>query len=621
MYASFIAFLSRFDPRHRLSTAIGWLVFGLAFTLALVAAAWVGQIVRTNLIQQHNLRLSSTADHIASELNLALSLRLQSVSLSAAMLSGDIRSKDKANLQRVLADVQQNFPDFVWIAAGDADGHIVASTDPKVIGGNVYLYTWASQGQIVPWIEEGVSYNDQGRKELHFIKLTAPIRGDNGSVLGVIAARMAWDWVQELADDINRSMNHASREEWLLIDRHNIVRVGPKELLGQPWEEPTPPIPAVLSEYGLGSLPPNLALYKLNAGRSYLVAQARAEDNESLEQLGWHVVVVQPLNEVMDFATRVQYQIASVLLGLGLAATVLGFSLARRLTRRVRLIARSADDVLAGTAKQIAVPDGQDEAARLGAALDRLLRALQRERDDLRSLNAELDQRVAARTQEIQRLAEEARYAAVVRERLKIARDLHDTLAHSMMAMLTEIRLLKKIAATQPEALADELAEAEKAAHQGLQEARAAIGQIRYNPARDVGLGVALQDRLRLFGERTGIDTSIDCDPALATFSEERAETLFRITEEALRNVEKHAGANRVTISFNTMQGNGRTLLCLRISDDGIGFDPHAPHPGHYGLVGLREQANLINAQIDILSQPGQGTQIVVMLPLASDVD
>src|SRR5690606_12108361 len=152
-------------------------------------------------------------------------------------------------------------------------------------------------------------------------------------------------------------------------------------------------------------------------------------------------------------------------------------------------------------------------------------------------LNAELDHRVAERTREIQRLAEEARYAAVVRERLKIARDLHDTLAHSMMAMLTEIRLLKKLATTRPEALPDELIEAEKAAHQGLQEARAAIGQIRYNPVRDVGLGVALQDHLKLFADRTGLVCHFDCDPGLATFSEERAEAFFRIAEEALRNI------------------------------------------------------------------------------------
>ena len=211
-------------------------------------------------------------------------------------------------------------------------------------------------------------------------------------------------------------------------------------------------------------------------------------------------------------------------------------------------------------------------------------------------------------------MGEEARYAAVVRERLKIARDLHDTPAHSMMAMLTEIRLLKKLATTRPEALAEELAEAEKAAHQGLQEARAAIAQIRYNPARDVGLGVALQDHLKLFGDRTGLSCHFECDPALATFSEERAETLFRIAEEALRNIERHAGAGMVTVSLQRDEA-GRVLQ-MGVSDDGVGFETGSDHPGHYGLVGLREQAQLIGAQLLIVSLPGQGTRLTVTLRL-----
>jgi YD repeat-containing protein len=623
MFRPVFAFLHRFDPRQSLSAALGWLILGLSLTLAVVAAAWVGKIVRDNLIQQHSLRLASTADHIASELNLALYQRLQSVSISAAMLSSDLRRNDSASMQRVLSNVQANFPDFVWISVADADGQIIAATDPKVIGGNVYQYTWFSQGLIVSWIEEGMSFNNNSelvtkQEGKRFLKLTAPIRGESGGILGVVAARLSWDWVLELVRDVNKGMSDLSREEWLLVDRDNVVRVGPPELVGRHWVEDAPPVASPLSDFGLGQLPPYLALHRLAEGRSFLVAQAQQDDNESLRQLGWRVVVIQPLSQLMDISIRVQWQIATVLLGLGLTAALLGFSLVRRLTRRVRLIASSADDVLAGTAQQIAVPVGEDEAARLGAALDRLLNTLQQERDELKQLNVELDQRVAERTQEIQRLAEEARYAAVVRERLKIARDLHDTLAHSMMAMLTEIRLLKKLSVTQPEALAEELLEAEKAAHQGLQEARAAIAQIRYNPVRDVGLGVALQDYLQLFCDRTGIACHFECDPALATFSEERAETLFRIAEEALRNVERHAGARNVTVSLRSAEEG--SVLQMSISDDGVGFEPQSAHPGHYGLVGLREQAQLIGAHLEIVSLPGEGTRLTAILRLAPGV-
>jgi signal transduction histidine kinase len=130
---------------------------------------------------------------------------------------------------------------------------------------------------------------------------------------------------------------------------------------------------------------------------------------------------------------------------------------------------------------------------------------LRSERSELLALSGELERRVAVRTREVVRLAEESRYAAIVRERLKIARDLHDTLAHSMMAMLSEVRLLRKLQAHDPESLPDELARAEEVAHDGLNEARTAIAQMRLNGVRDTGLGPALAKAFDRFIDRTGL--------------------------------------------------------------------------------------------------------------------
>jgi signal transduction histidine kinase len=263
------------------------------------------------------------------------------------------------------------------------------------------------------------------------------------------------------------------------------------------------------------------------------------------------------------------------------------------------------------------VPSGRNEAARLGRALDDLLTSLQREQRALQTLNAELDRRVAARTREIERLAEQARYDAVGRERLKIARDLHDTLAHSMMAVLTEIRLLKRLVVAAPESVAEELTRAEQTARQGLQEARAAIAQMRFNPVRDAGLAVALGDLVKQFVERTGIAVDYTSDAPAGAFADDRAETLFRIAEEAMRNVERHAGATRLTVSLRASPD--ARALTLTIADDGVGFDADAAHPGHYGLVGLREQARLIGAELVIRSAPQRGTTVIVSLAPAPD--
>ncbi len=253
------------------------------------------------------------------------------------------------------------------------------------------------------------------------------------------------------------------------------------------------------------------------------------------------------------------------------------------------------------------MPSGRDEVAQLAAAFAKVLDALHQERSELLSLSSELERRVAVRTREVERLAEESRYAAVVRERLKIARDLHDTLAHSMMAMLSEVRLLRKLEMHDLKSLREELARAEEVAHEGLNEARTAITQMRVNAVRDTGLGSALGKAFGRFIDRT----------ASASFGDERAETLFRMAEEALRNIERHAMATRAVVTLETVDG---TQLKLSIEDDGVGFDPGAPRQGHYGIVGLHEQAHLIGAHLCIDSAPGRGTTLTVTLRMTPEM-
>lgn len=613
----------RLNPRRSLAVASGWLIVALTMGLSLGASQWAGRIVRATLIEQHGLRLASASDHIASQLDLAMSLRLQSIDLAASMLADDLRSRNRANLERVLGNVQHNFNDFMWIGAADPDGQVIAATKDEVIGTNVHDYAWLSRGQIVAWVEEGLDLNTpryiatgEGQR---FISVTAPIRNARGAVLGVVGARLNWRWLEDLAAEIDRDMSHVSREDWLLIDRDNIVRIGPADMVGKHWQDEAPvmredPDPDAGLTLSQTELPERLSLHRLRGGRTILVASAQMQDLDSLQKLGWRVVVLQPVAQFNAHLLRLQWQIASVMLVLGVLAAIGGAMLVGRLTRRLRGIARSADAISTGAATRIDVPPGIDEAARLGKAIDRLLGSLAAERDELRALNAELDQRVAERTAEITRLAEDSRYSAIVRERLKIARDLHDTLAHSMMAMLTEVRLLKKLAQNRPEALTEELDRAEEAAHAGLKEARAAITQMRYNPARDIGLGAALQELCNGLAKRTGIQTRFEMTPTLAVFADSRAEPLYRIAEEALRNIERHAGAGMVDVNLQYRSEIER--LELSIQDNGVGFIPEQDFPGHYGLTGLREQAEIIGADIQIESHRGKGTRITVRLPL-----
>ena len=130
-------------------------------------------------------------------------------------------------------------------------------------------------------------------------------------------------------------------------------------------------------------------------------------------------------------------------------------------------------------------------------------------------------------------------------------------------------------------------------ASSGLIEARASITQMRHNSVRDVGLGAALQELVSQFGERTSIAATWRADPQVAALADERSETVFQIVEEALHNVEHHAQATRVQVSLRwAVPTDGLTgTVQVETADDGAGFDPALASPGHYGLIGMREQA------------------------------
>ncbi len=616
---------SYLDPRRSLALAIGWLVFALSTGLVLVASVWVDGIVGANLLDLRGRQLDRAADDIVDELNLSFALRLQSVRALAAILATELRDENQATLHKIITNLQRVSPEFESIVVANPRGRVLAAAGGAAEGPSVADRAWFAQGlqgskrirdvQVIPMAANkspGTADDARG----FFVRLMAPVNDTGKDTVGVIGIRLSKRWLLDLAGNLGERLRDEAGTAALLLDQDGTVLIGASGITGRRLASTVEPGHAAGSTMAI-KVPEagdewHSHVERLADGRLYLVARATPAASADLRALGWRVVVLQPLQDATHAAGMLQRKITGILLGLGLFAALIGVLLARRLTRNLETITRSADAVRAGATHQIAVPPGQDEATRLGYALDQLLTSLQRERSSLQTLNAELDQRVTARTREIERLAEQARYAAVVRERLTLARDLHDTLAHSMMEILTEIRILKRLAATNPAALAEELARAEETAHQGLQEARAAITRMRFNPVRDAGLAAALDELVRMFVERTGIVVEYASDAPAGTFADERAEALFPIAEETLRNIEHHAGATRVTVALRV--SNGGDGLTLTIADDGAGFDVQAAHPGHYGLAGLREQAQLIGAVLTMHSAPRQGTTITVAL-------
>ena len=213
---------------------------------------------------------------------------------------------------------------------------------------------------------------------------------------------------------------------------------------------------------------------------------------------------------------------------------------------------------------------------------------------------------------DVERANAEARSALVMRERLKIAHDLHDTIVHALVAVVAQLRLVRKLATRAPDQLDAELARAEEAARAGLDRSREALGQVRFQRAGVEGLSTALARAAARFEERTGLAIDVRLDPALDHVIGDRAEILYRIIEEALRNVEAHANAQSVRLSASEIDGQVEIV----VADDGRGFDPTLEHPGHYGLQGMDEQADMLGGRLTIVSEPGRGATTTIRAPI-----
>ena len=217
-------------------------------------------------------------------------------------------------------------------------------------------------------------------------------------------------------------------------------------------------------------------------------------------------------------------------------------------------------------------------------------------------------QALAAANRDLSRYALTLEELAISRERNRLARELHDTLAHSLSALAVQLEGLRAVWEANPAEARSMLDRSLETTRQGLVEARRAIRELRASPLEGLGLPLALRQLAESAAERGRLELDMVL-PEQIELQPEVEQGLYRIAEEALANVAQHAGAKRVWLHLEQR----RDGLSLTVRDDGQGFDPQAGEAdGHFGLQGMRERARLIGATFSLDSQPGAGTAVQV---------
>ncbi|MEZ5607643.1 MAG: histidine kinase [Burkholderiaceae bacterium] len=579
----------RLDPRRHIAAAVGWAVFVLVTVGALVAAELAASTAEREMRADTQARLGQAAGQAADALVARVQVLLSALQASAAQWPSD--GAAASSWAERLQALQRAQPVLGWIGLRDAQGRLLAAT-----GGLDAAPPGALQGHLEQALRapQLILHRAHAADEDDALVLTVPLAGAGAPPAGVLVAQLPWLWLQAELDARLRALAGGAPLQLLLLDAQGRLLAGPPQLRdGVLLADP--------SEHGryLVGRPPDAADAGGPAGGA-----------------GWQLVVREDAASALARARETRRAVLLGVLGVGLLAALAVVGVAHRPLRRLRTLAQQARAVQGGQRPSVAVPAGRDEVHAIGQALAELIDHLQAEKAALAQLNTELDARVAARTARIERLAQDARRAAVTRERLRLARGLHDTLAHSLMALLTQIRLMRKLgprwSAEQWDA---ELAEAEQAATRGLAEARAAIGQMRQAGVHDSGLGPELQALLQRFAERSAVAAVADIDPAAADLVDERAAAVLSIAREALRNVQRHAQARQVRLALQPERlppadSDEPARWRLTLVDDGVGFDVQRPREGHFGLMGLHEQAEQLGAELTLDSAPGQGCRL-----------
>jgi signal transduction histidine kinase len=216
---------------------------------------------------------------------------------------------------------------------------------------------------------------------------------------------------------------------------------------------------------------------------------------------------------------------------------------------------------------------------------------------------------------QLMRLAEEAQQAALLQERTRMAREIHDTLAQAFGGILMQLQASTYFAETQPDQAQTHLLTAQALAQEGLAEARRSVWTLYLETTEYEDLAKAIAKFIQQTTSRQSIPIQFTIEGTPYALHPDLGLNLLRIVQEAIANALHHAQATTIQVHLSY----SAQMLRLTIRDDGCGFDPQSPTYG-FGLLGMQQRASRIGATWSLISQANQGTTIMITLTNESNL-
>ena len=239
--------------------------------------------------------------------------------------------------------------------------------------------------------------------------------------------------------------------------------------------------------------------------------------------------------------------------------------------------------------------------ALVGLMVTELMHTQREQRKDIMRANLQLSQQTLVQEQ-----------LATSRERNRLARELHDTLAHTLSGLTVQLEAMHTIHTSPDDKMRELLTTALETSRNGLEETRRALKALRAEPLEDMGLSLSLHNLIKLFRSRSNILIELEIPEQVNHFNHDEEQAIYRITQEALENIFRHSQATHVWLSLQRKEANW--VYCIR--DDGRGFDIDEEENFHdrLGLQGMFERAEMVSAELTIDSIPARGTTIQLVM-------
>jgi signal transduction histidine kinase len=243
----------------------------------------------------------------------------------------------------------------------------------------------------------------------------------------------------------------------------------------------------------------------------------------------------------------------------------------------------------------------------VGYMITRLVASQRQQRQALSEANTQLTHYAATLEQ-----------LSISRERNRLARELHDTLAHTLSGLAIQLEAVDAAWETDLDAAHTLLEQSLTATRSGLTETRRALQALRASPLEDLGLLLAIRTLAESLATRAGLTLDLHLPDKMDNLSPPVEQCVYRITQESLANVDRHANARQISVQLERASQH----LTLTIVDDGQGFVPDEINTeNHLGLKGMKERAEMVGGSLVVASESGQGTKICLTIPTKIEND